>query len=174
MLASCWHVSDYESAPLWTIYRGSSRSVAIRSTVHRLMTALGDPPPAEPGFHRAQTFERGMAGCIHYRTDRIPANNYRLPFYRKRKSFQHEKELRVTLLERPVRDDGFFDQQRQPLTPGRLIPVGIHTLVQSAFVSPGASGSHREEIQRLIASHGLNLVVRQSDLDVDPLYQGFA
>ncbi len=42
LFINCWHISEEESAALWQIYSTYGKSVAIKSTIHRLRDAVAD------------------------------------------------------------------------------------------------------------------------------------
>jgi hypothetical protein len=83
MYVNCWHMNDSESAAMWKLYTSHHQSVCVRSTYELLSQVL-------PG--------ECMLGCIKYidysmdLIDRSIVLNY---ITHKRKSFEHEKEVRA-------------------------------------------------------------------------------
>lgn len=169
-LLSCWHASDVESAAMWRLYSKSSEAVAIRSTVQRLRRALGTPPPAPKGFAGSKEYHVGMVQYIDYSQDRIPVGNVIAPFFRKRKSFEHEKELRVLLSRFPITEDDAVDYDRRPHDNGVLVPVDLRELIGGVYVAPNAPQWFHELVERVTRRYDLDVEVHQSALDASPLY----
>jgi hypothetical protein len=80
---SCWHAGEYESAAMWSLY---GRSVAVKSTYGRLRACVTSP-----------SIRMGMVQYIDYARDLIPYDNSYWPFMYKRKSFEHEREVRIVI-----------------------------------------------------------------------------
>lgn len=83
---SCWHMNDHESAAMWTIYAKSAGAVAVQSTYRRLRDCL----PTHINI--------GVVRYADYSSERVYNRRVVEPFLHKRKSFEHEKELRALLL----------------------------------------------------------------------------
>lgn len=86
MYVSCWHRNDFESAALWDLYALKS-GLAIETTVGDLQESLMD----DSGDHvidevRYLNFDKENVS--------LQANFMNLPFL-KRKSFEHEREVRL-------------------------------------------------------------------------------
>jgi len=82
---NCWHINSYESFVMWKLYLKSNEGIAIRSTFRRLRDSLKDTKP---------DVYIGKVNYIDYEKDNIP-KDFLSPFLHKRKSFDHEKELRA-------------------------------------------------------------------------------
>ena len=121
---SCWHASKYESAALWDQYsRGSG--VALRSSVGRLRGAV-------TGSYR---FIIGEVEYIDFAAE-LPAKLHPvIPVFRKRKSFEHEREVRLLVSNMKLNgDDVDWNDPFDAIHLG----VNIGMLVESVFVSPEA------------------------------------
>ena len=86
---NCWHMGDQESAAMF--YAGRGKGIAIRSSFERLTDSLES---------QDSTYV-GMVRYIDYSSDWIPTNNLFWPFLHKRKSFEHERELRAIIHRSP-------------------------------------------------------------------------
>jgi hypothetical protein len=84
-----WHAQQYESAAMWRLYVRSQEGIAIQTTYERLVQS----------FEQYEDFEIhvGMVNYIDYKTESIPFGNVLSPFMFKRKSFEHERELRALI-----------------------------------------------------------------------------
>lgn len=145
---SCWHRSPHESAAMWRLYLQSGEGIAVRSTVGRLMAAVGrDPDPVYIGDVR----------YIDYRSDRIPSANVLHLALHKRRSFEHEREIRALKM-------GRFNGE------GTSVPVDLHWLIDAVFVAPTAPAWIRSLVERVTRRYGVNAHVHRSDLRADPPY----
>lgn len=169
-LVSCWHRGEVESAAMWKLYARSDAAVAIRTTVHRLREALGAPPPVPEGFAGGEAYHFGVVEYIDYQTGHIPAGNFFAPLFRKRRSFEYEREVRVVMLRYPALEDGTLDSERMPEDSGTAFPVDRNVLVEAVFVAPEAPHWYSELVQKVSARYGLTAAVVQSSLDAKPLY----
>ena len=97
-LVNCWHMSDVESAAMWRLYATARNSVALLTRFHLLTYVL------------PETVYVGKLRYIDYTKDRIPEGNVFYPIMYKRKSFEHERELRVVKM-----DDGLDASSFQAL-----------------------------------------------------------
>src|SRR5207248_1539762 len=86
---NCWHLNDHESAAMWKLYLKSDDGVAIQSTYRNLRDCFN------------LTEERiflGLVRYVDYERDVIPEGTMFTPFIHKRKSFQHENEVRALII----------------------------------------------------------------------------
>jgi hypothetical protein len=166
---SCWHMNECESSAMWKIYSSAKESVCIQSTYAKLRTVL------------AEDVYIGVVEYISYQHDKIPAGNTFWPLMRKRRSFEHEKELRAVWSawpnEEPVAyEEGELPQEHERMperAPGENVwkPVDLTALVERIFVSPTAKPWFLELVKRVLKTYGLaSLPVQQSDLAAEPLF----
>ena len=84
---SCWHINNHESASMWKLYTKSNEAVAIKSKFVSLKNLL----PGNVHF--------GKVRYVDYKREWMPEGNFLYPFVHKRKSFEHENELRAIILD---------------------------------------------------------------------------
>lgn len=169
-MVNCWHASSHESAAMWRLYAPTIAAVAIRSTVRRLRKAAANAPSPPAGFRGSGRIFIGMIEYIDFASQRIPDGSFAAQFYRKRRSFEHERELRAMVLQFPVKPDGHVDHDRRPTDGGLLVPVNLPELIEGVFVAPQAPGWYVDIVTRVSAKYGLDVVPKQSELDTTPLY----
>ena len=109
---NCWHINRYESAAMWKLYLKSNEGIAIRSTFGRLRDSLKDEE------HKIYI---GKVQYIDYEKDKIPDDTSFSPFVHKRKSFEHEKELRAIIRELPK--ENIFETAKRPFEDLSLIHI---------------------------------------------------
>jgi hypothetical protein len=168
-LVSCWHANEHESAAMWSLYGRSASAVAIRSTPAGLRAALPNPIPVPDGFF-GDVLHIGMVDYIDYSSDVIPVQSFATPYYRKRKSFEHERELRAVLLQIPRHSNGAFNREAKPPNTGVALPVDLTVLLTAIYVAPQAPTWFAELARALVRRVGLNIEVIHSSLDASPLY----
>jgi hypothetical protein len=151
---SCWYAGLHESAALWQWAERKGQSVAIRTTFGLLNTSIASI---------SETFA-GRVRYLNYQSDPVPFSHKLGVFFCKRKSFQHEQEVRV-VVERPAD----ADQQ----LPGVPLRVDLDALIKRVVVAPGAGDWYVDVVRSLLQRYGysqLAQMVRKSELDKDPIY----
>jgi len=177
---SCWHMGDHESAAMWEYYASHGGGVAVQSTLDRLKGCLWALEPKDVPIRI------GRVSYVDYDTIPIPEGNIYYPLLHKRRSFEHEKELRAVLSWRsdafdqkipgplvwlgPIEQlDEIFYKTTQP--PGIPVRIDIAGLIDRIYVAPQSPSWIGELIRRMPARYGLpDIEVHQSSLDDDPLY----
>ncbi len=151
---SCWHANSYESAAMWRLYASSNQAVAIRTNYKALCNAL--PEQAKIG----------LVDYVDYATKSVPDTNTLWPFFFKRVSFAHERELRVVFQD--IRKTTAI-QFRQHEDVGISVPLELDSTIQQVVVAPSSPTWFRELVGNVTVRYGFNFSVRQSNLDEDPV-----
>jgi hypothetical protein len=137
---SCWHANDYESEAMWKIYSALGSGIAIQSTVERLRDVL----TPHPGININRVFYEDF--------DTAPIVKGRQSYFLlyKRLSFEHEREVRATVLLQ---------------TPGEGLEIGcdLARLIISVYISPTADAVFRQAVEQLCSG-----VIRGQKFDVKP------
>lgn len=155
---NCWHVSEYESAALWRLYGGDS-GVAVRSTYARLVGSLrGD----------SKVFV-GLVQYADYEHDVIPEGTTLGPFLYKRRSFEHERELRAVVQEFTQVGEGKIAAVSR-WERGLCVPVDTDLLIAGISVAPGSPTWYLEAVKAVVDKFGPHVGVTRSDLDQQPIY----
>jgi hypothetical protein len=143
----CWSIRSKESALMWNSFvLGDSRSIAVRSTVGCLSSAL-DGQPVE------------ILRMLYYPTGHPrPDWSYTAPFSAKDKSAHiHERELRVLTL---------LDGDKAENADHKLIPADLKKLIRKVVVYPASPKSFRLEVHNELKIHGIPAHVAGSQLQV--------
>jgi hypothetical protein len=173
---NCWHASEYESAAMWKLYAPAGwLGVAVRSTYQQLVASLprGDGGPAYDGpWMRVLPIRVAKVRYINYDDEKEKGSD---PFLLKRKSFEHEREIRAI-----VEDlHSFQGDPRAHLAPelrsrfpagGVLVPVDLHQLIDHVYVPPLAPAWFRNTVEDVVGKYGIPARVNRSELDGDPLH----
>jgi hypothetical protein len=148
---NCWHANEYESAAMWDLYAKTNEAVAIETTYDKLQNILPD---------------EAFLGCvkyIDYETDWLPEGNSFNPFMHKRKSFEHEREVRSVIQE--IKGD---NTDAQPS--GISVPIVLDEMISSIHVSPTAPDWFADLVTEVSAKYDLTIGVKRSDLYSDPVF----
>ena len=158
IFANCWHESAHESAAMWRLYSGEYEGVAIK-------TNFGSFAQSLPGEEAVYV---GKIKYIDYDKDSIPQDNIFNPYLCKRKSFEHEREVRAVI----YRDDHHHLYDNIDDT-GKYREVEIASLVKEVVVAPYAQDWFLELVASVSALYGLGVKVRRSSLADEPNFGKF-
>lgn len=146
-----WHLQEHESAAMWNFYAKDFEGIAIESTYRQLCTS----------FDICHEFDIniGIVKYLDYKTEYIPnTGKALLPFFHKRKSYEHERELRAICIDMNKNEIGVY------------IPVKLDELITRVFVSPTAPSWIHKLLESVLKKFGLEKEVCQSDLSSTPIY----
>ncbi|MBL7168219.1 hypothetical protein ISS40_06055 [Candidatus Bathyarchaeota archaeon] len=162
IIVNSWNISDYESAALWNLYLKSDEGVAIQSTFKRFTKCFDE--------YKDNDVHIGKIKYIDYNKDRIPLQNMFYPFMHKRKSYEHEKELRALILKMHDEPERKYWHMLEPHEKGRYIPVNLDILIEKIYVSPTSPAWFHEITESIVSKYNINKAVKKSHLDDDPIY----
>ena len=157
---NCWHSNEYESAAMWRLYLKSDEGIAIQSTYNKFKKSIIDD---EKVFI-------GKVNYIDYEKEYIDASNILGPFVHKRKSFEHEKEIRGIVMKWPLGEEESLDFSKETITNGVQIKIDLETLIERIYVAPNAPVWFTELVDSVINRYGYNFEVIQSQLNNAPLF----
>lgn len=153
---NCWHMNERESFAMWNLYVRSNEAIAIQSTYQLLRTCL-------PSLIYA-----GSVQYIDYALDFVPEDDLLRPFMYKRKSFEHERELRAVI---DVEDDDEATWVVHTVgSIGRTVPVRLEDLVERIYVAPTSPSWFADLANSVMSKYGLDKPVVMSSLDEKPVF----
>ena len=167
--AVCWYAGEDESDAQWRLYGSGAGGIAIVSTLKRLYQSVSFPPHA------------GLLSDVQYvdfekhDMSHRPFGTAMRPGFVKRKSFEHEKEVRgIVLLElnEPTLDtsDDFLELFKAKQPRGVEADVSLPELLEEIVLSPLAPPYMEFIVRKLTGRHGLDHLVRKSRLCGTPSY----
>jgi hypothetical protein len=151
-------MNEHESAAMWNQYGVSG--VAVQSTYERLRDAIVDTVPIR-------------IGCVEYRDyskDEMRDNHVLTPFLSKRKSFEHEKELRACIWRPPFKPGESKADWIETIDRGCHIAVELPLLVERVFVAPASPAWFTRVVKSTVQRFGFDFPVLQSRLDESPVF----
>jgi hypothetical protein len=150
---SSWHANQYESAAMWILYAKTNEAVAVETDYKSLARVL----PQEAYL--------GMINYIDYQAEWLPEGNSFYPFMHKRKSFEHEKEVRAIIQEIPS-PVGDLENSKS----GQLVTVDLPALTKRIHISPTAPTWFFELVREVVKKYEFHFPVVKSSLDSEPIY----
>lgn len=155
--ASCWHMNEQESAGMWKLYAKTNEAVCIQSTFRKLRDCLGEDVRV------------GTVRYVDYETEWIPESNPLAPFLYKRKSFEHEREVRAVI---PLADlKEILRGKAVENNSGLWRKVDLNRLIEHVHVAPDSPDWFASLVENVTQKYGYqqNTVVKSS-LANSPLY----
>ena len=155
---NCWHMNDFESAAMWKLYAHTA-GVAIRSTKGRLMKAF-DAEGTTVSISPVTYFDFNLDDLMNIP---LPADGGLPEHYKlmttpelcfKRKSFEHERELRIMT----------WSNENDATDAGIYVPVNLDMLIEKVYVSPVAPNWLAGVVSCEMKQYGLDQEVVHSDL----------
>lgn len=186
VMVNCWHINQLESAAMWKLYCGNGDGIAIQSTVRRLKESflLNDLTPIRNDQKHFQSY-MGEVQYKDFNRDWVNQSNLAKWAFYKRKSFEHERELRIVVnlegsifgpADEPndrtvdlftdiqnVRDD--YANYR-----GIYFPIDASNLMEKVYLSPTSSNWFEDVVKSLLRKFSIDVIVEKSDLLTDPVY----
>jgi hypothetical protein len=155
---SCWHMNEEESSAMWKLYTSHGDSVCVTSTYQQLSQALPDD------------CYLGCVNYIDYKTDMFDVYEYLNFVVHKRKSFEHEREVRAV-----INNSYTLLTLEPPYSPindekGIVVPIDLANVINEVYVSPDAKWPFLEVVQQLVTTYGLAVPVKQSEVNAPPAY----
>lgn len=143
---NCWHESEHESEAMWRLYSSFlPNAIAVRTSYQNLYLSLGCDP----------SISIGRVQYIDLKTRYAGVND---AFWRKRKSFEHESEVRAL----------FLDFECKEL--GKTMRCDLEILIEEVFVSPHAPAWFVRLVNDVNDKYGLEIKVSTSELMEEPFF----
>lgn len=142
---NCWHGSPHESAALWEQYSGKA-GFAIKTTVGSVKKAITTEIPIYLGA--VNYTEYGVNPKEHGSLNALK------PLFMKRKSFEHEREVRV-LHWRPSNIESVRSGNANEVTNSIGIKVNLNILIHELYVSPTSPAWLLEHVSKLLEVFGI-------------------
>ena len=164
MFMNCWHAAKCESAAMWKLYSQSKEAIAIKTSVARIRTAL---------TRSSQTI---WIGNVHYTDFLKPSQkvasavktlNLMPPYFMKRDSFRHEREVRLLHWRVPNDESSIAED-----AVGFYAAVHLSKLLESVWVAPQAAKWFWEIVGAVMRKYELQEIpLKLSRLYIRPEYR---
>ena len=150
---NCWHMNEYKSLAMWKLYAVQHHSICVRSFYSVLAHLL--PEDAYIGTVR----------YIDYNSTHIDYGNGFNYVMHKRKSFEHEREMRAVIWA-PVAKKEFEKVDDR----GLIVPVPMNELIQRIYISPDADPLLVDVVTGLKHTYKLDCEIVKSSVNDPPDY----
>ncbi len=143
---SCWHCNSCESEAMWKLYAVNIKNaIAIQTTMQNLYNALDRDP----------YIKIGKINYIDYQKQFAPVNG---AYWYKRKSFEHEREVRAVLMDTKCENNGIY------------VPVNVEKLITQIHVSPFAPEWFVDVIRSITEKYDISKPILYSEMKATPFY----
>lgn len=176
--ATCWHESQYESAAMWKLYSAEHAGVAIVSTPLRMHQAV-DLTPYNSGVLSPVEYLDFEKDDMTLRPISLGFGRFAMPGLLKRKSFQHENEVRGLIffedhakmqLPSPFALSEYRKRIQEVNPVGISVSVDLNRLIEEIYISPLAKPHFKEVVEIMTKRHGLEDRIRPSSLVGEPVW----
>ena len=149
-LVNCWHENTYESEAMWRIYAREKDGIAIKTTFKRLRES----------FVCDEAIYIGTVTYADYENTYIAESDLFTPVLHKRKSFEHEREVRAI--------KGNFSPPGIPT--GAYCKVDLEALIAEVIVAPQAPTWFSDLVNSVANKYELQAPIITSSLAVSPIW----
>ena len=148
---SCWHMNSGESAAMWDLYGRSGSAIALRTSYVKLSE-----------FFPSDVF-LGLVNYIDFEKDSFSISNTFNPVMHKRRSFEHEKEVRA-VISNSGKSTKDFEVNYEVTEFGLTIPFDVNSTIDEIHLSPEAKPWFVQMIQETNAKLGITRPLIKSSL----------
>jgi len=156
VFVNCWHMSEHESEAMWKMYSNKGQGIAIASTVGQIQDIL----PEGLGDVFAVQY-------VDFIDKNIPVNPYN-SFQYKRKSFEHEKEVRAMYIDLKAYD---FSKNEIKYS-GDYLSCNLEKTINEIVVSPYAENWYFNVVSELLLKYDLKTNLLRSQMLNKPRHMG--
>ena len=151
---SCWHENQHESDAMWKLYGNAIAVKAKFSSIHKLLD-----------WSEAEIKQSGRVNYIDYDTEHVNVESSYLPYFFKRLSFAHEREVRFL-----IQEHRYDWNEYPPSSPGKLAQLNINSDFEEIVLSPTMESYVANAVERVLQQAGVSITVRQSTLLNRPVW----
>lgn len=151
---NCWHMNNYESAAMWSLYSLQDQGIAITTTYENLAKSL----PEEVFL--------GKVIYADYKDHLIPLDNSFWPFMHKRMSFQHENEVRAIYSNMSGKNNA---PNISRVSGGVGVKVDLNSIVDRVYVHPDSPDWFFATIQSILERYEIPAKIFKSELANSPI-----
>lgn len=155
---SCWYENDHESDAMWKIY---GDAVAIMTTFGKIKKLLC--------WDKQEIRHCGRINYVDYSTEEIDASSSYISYFYKRKSFEHENEVRFLI--QNYFSGLQYDDYPEPIF-GKKLKLNINEDIEGIVYSPLMESYVIESINKLLEMYKISVPRRKSNLLDIPCWVG--
>ena len=156
-LINCWHESTHESEAMWRLYSSKQGGIAVKTDFNSFVES----------FTTSEQIHIGSVKYVDYENDQIPENDPLSPYLYKRKSFEHEREVRAIIQNTPT---GNIAQSQDIYDIGDFCQVDLNLLIQEVIIDPFAPDWFLTLVKSVAKRYELKVTVNKSPLAESPTW----
>ena len=156
-LVSCWHESNYESEAMWKLYASANGGLAIKTRFDSFVKS----------FITDEKIHIGKVQYVDYDNDLIPEDDPLSPYLHKRKSFEHEQEVRVIVQNITTSQ---LTELQDDYDIGKYYEVDLNLLIQEVVVDPFTPEWFLDLIDLVAKRYDLQAPIVSSRLAASPIW----
>jgi hypothetical protein len=147
--ANCWNQNDYESNLMWESYikEDQEKGIAIQSSISKLRNCFKD-----------SECEQYIGTVIYDNSDLKPENLSLKPFFRKKKEFESEKEIRVICQKMDLLNSNPFPKE------GYRVNIDLTELIENIYTSPYSLPAFITQVETMVSEFNLEVPIKKSEL----------
>lgn len=178
--ANCWHNNKFESAAMWKLYARTNEAIAIKTNLGRLIDSV---KPASPLKEEGILIVKKMYYVDLDDEESFPDDYNPLqpisPLFVKRKSFEHENEIRLSYIknnnifpschpEEKIKFENMSKKELEEISKnGVSVDVDLKNLIEKIYIAPDAPSWFFEMVKTFLAKLNLKDIECEKSL----LYQ---
>lgn len=151
---SCWTIGARDNMALWQLYGGLKTSIAVTSTVNRLIRCAF-------AWNRSTHLHK-VRYLDHRRVRNYVVGDFIDVLQYKSDAYKYERELRLVV---PQQEDGW---EKNPIGVRLALP-SVDALIRSVVVAPEADPDFLEAVRELCKRYDLKAPVKRSMLSFVPV-----
>lgn len=152
---TCFHNNDYESAAMWKLYCQGKDGIAIKTTANNLIGSIDESPD-----------EKLHLGKVAYSDFSKEDIDFVIPYslaLNKRKSFEHEKEIRLFKYNEFFYKNKYEDLRKTNIG-FNVENINIETFISEILISPYAESYIQQVIEDILKKCNYKIKVTKSTL----------
>jgi Protein of unknown function (DUF2971) len=178
LFINCWHSSEHESMSMWHEYAENNFGIAVTAIFSDLRKSISNC---------TQEIFAGSVNYIDYENHTLDLSNGFAPTVHKRKSFEHEREVRLLHWDTELGEEQvlcLWNGQPRIMTQQKpheelekmIVPVGVNincelsNMIRDIRISPTAPSWFEDAVRSFCELSNLDKPVIRSDLARAPLW----
>lgn len=145
-LVNCWHQNEFESEAMWRLYSENNKGIAIQTTFQSLVDSIDDQRVflSEVKYLNFHDENLKPSDCV--------VNGHLSPLL-KRKSFEHEREVRLFFQPQNDRETLAAEDYKYE---HHLVEVNVSTLISKIYISPYAQEPFISSVREVVKLLGID------------------
>lgn len=168
---NCWHMNEHESAAMWKLYLKSNEGIAVQSIYRKLRESIIDNEKVYIGTVKYIDYEQEFIS--HY-YDTTSVNDFTFngfsPFIHKRKSFEHEREVRALIERPPTISEERIGYYQDTIAHGVKVRVNVERLVEKIYIAPSAPDWLFDLVNSVAQQYSFKFEIVHSILNEKPVF----